>query len=60
LLLQVAPRHIILFRADQREYIRLAPIFAHQRGGEAQAAAGLNFVNSNINPERNKPSYLAS
>ena len=39
--LDVAPRGVVALRADQREDVVLAPVLAHQRGGQAEPAAGL-------------------
>ena len=39
--LDVLPGRVVALRADQREHVALAPVLAHQRRGEAEAAACL-------------------
>jgi hypothetical protein len=43
LLLQVFPRHVVLLRADQREHVGLAPVFAHERRRQAQPPPRLDL-----------------
>ena len=41
LLLHFLPRHVVFLRADQGEDVVLLAVLAHERGGEAEPAAGL-------------------
>ena len=43
LLLQLAPGHVVLLRADQAEDVVLAAVLADQRGGQPEPAAGLDL-----------------
>ena len=41
--LQLAPRHVVLLRADQAEHVALAAVLADQRRGQAEPPAGLDL-----------------